>query len=124
MADYAQILRDREKKKLDPVSNPIGTIYEAGKAFFGSEPVKEAATDAGKYAQILASRIPDPIKRGGKIVGSHFMDAISWLDKFRGAAAGGLDIAGQFGPKLTRDDSTGEYSILDQNQTVMSSACT
>ena len=52
MADYAQILAEREKKKLDPISNPIGTIYEAGKAFFGSEPAKEAATDVGKYAKI------------------------------------------------------------------------
>ena len=120
MADYAQILAEREKKKLDPISNPIGTIYEAGKAFFGSEPAKEAATDVGKYAKILASRVPDPIKRGGKIVGSAFMDAVSWLDKFRGAAAGGWDVAGQFGPKLTRDETTGAYSIVDQNQSVMS----
>ena len=124
MSDYAQILRERKRNNLDPVSNPIGTIYEAGKAFFGLESVQEAATDVGDYAKILANRIPDPIKRGGKVVGSGFMDAISWLDKFRGAAAGGWDVAGQYGPKLTRDDSTGEYSIVDQNQSVMSPAFT
>ena len=127
--EYELILQER-KKKLDPVSNPFGTIFEAGKAIFASEPVQEitseiasdvkgVSSEIGEYAKILADRVPDPIKRGGKIVGSAAWDAVSWLDKFRGAAAGAWDVTGEYGPKFTRDESTGEYKIVDQQQSVM-----
>ena len=118
MGEYATILQER-KKKLDPISNPFGTILEVGKTIFGDESVQETAKDVGGYAKILADRIPDPIKSGGKIVGSAAWDAISWLDKFRGAAAGAWDVTGEYGPKLTRDESTGEYKIVDQEGSVM-----
>ena len=71
--EYELILQER-KKKLDPVSNPFGTIFEAGKAIFASEPVQEitseiasdvkgVSSEIGEYAKILADRVPDPIKR-------------------------------------------------------------
>tara|TARA_R110002051_G_scaffold324566_1_gene422432 strand:- start:111 stop:3023 length:2913 start_codon:yes stop_codon:yes gene_type:complete len=119
LGEYATIFQERKKKKLDPISNPIETIFEAGRAILGSDPVKETAKDVGGYAKMWAGRIPDPIKSGGKIVGSAAWDAISWLDKFRGAAAGAWDVTGEYGPKLTRDESTGEYKILDQEGSVM-----
>jgi len=129
--EYELILQER-KKKLNPVSNPFGTIFEAGKAIFASEPVQEitseiasdvsgVASEIGEYAKILADRVPDPIKKGGKIVGSAAWDAVSWLDKFRGAAAGAWDVTGEYGPKFTRDESTGEYKIVNQQQSVMDS---
>jgi len=129
--EYELILQER-KKKLNPVSNPFEAIFEAGRAIFATEPVQEitseiasdvrgVASEIGEYAKILADRTPEPIKRGGKIVGSAAWDAISWLDKFRGAAAGAWDVTGEYGPKFTRDESTGEYKIVDQQQSVMDS---
>ena len=127
--EYELILQER-RRNLNPVSNPFEAIFEAGRAIFATEPVQEitseiasdvssVASEIGEYARILADRTPDPIKKGGKIVGSAAWDAVSWLDKFRGAAAGAWDVTGEYGPKFGRDESTGEYKIVDQQQSVM-----
>ena len=75
----------------------------------------ESVTDIGSSALDLAvlagDYIPDPIIQGSKVVGSGFMDAMNVLDKLRGGAAGVWDVAGEYGPKITRDKRSGEYDM-------------
>jgi hypothetical protein len=101
-------LMGKEKKKKSVLQSIVETM--------GIGPTRtESVTDIGSSALDLAvlagDYIPDPIIQGSKIVGSGFMDAMNVLDKLRGGAAGVWDVAGEYGPKITRDKRSGEYDM-------------
>ena len=75
------------------------------------ESVSDIGSSALDLAVLAGDYIPDPIIQGSKVVGSGFMDAMNVLDKLRGGAAGIWDVAGEYGPKITRDKRSGEYDM-------------
>ena len=95
--DYVSIL----KKKRDENKKEYWNIFQ---------PIADIIPPAVKEIWSWSEHIPDPIKQGSKVVGSGVMDVINVVDKLRGAAAGTWDVMGQYGPRIERDERTGEYS--------------
>jgi len=101
-------LMGKEKKKKSVLQSIVETM---GIGPTQVESVKDVGSAALDLGILVGDYIPDPIIQGSKVVGSGFMDAMNVLDKLRGGAAGVWDVAGEYGPKITRDKRSGEYDM-------------
>ena len=97
-----------DKKKKSILQSIVDTM---GIGPTSVESVSDIGSSALDLAVLAGDYIPDPVIQGSKVVGSGFMDAMSILDKLRGGAAGIWDVAGEYGPKITRDKRSGEYNM-------------
>ena len=90
--DYELMLKEREEE-----TGGVGlfsNLWSIGKSFFESDIPSDIAETTGDYAQIVGSYVPESVKLGGKIVGNKAWDAVMYLDKLRGGAAGAWDVLG------------------------------
>lgn len=102
MTDYAALIEEEYGEKKKPFySNIFETILDV---------IPSATKTAAEEVYDLGEYIPTSVKQGSKVVGSGVMDVINVVDKLRGTAAGVWDVAGQYGPRIERDERTGEYS--------------
>ena len=115
--DYELMLKEEEEE-----TGGVGlfsNLWSIGKSFFESDIPSDIAETTGDYAQIVGGYVPESVKLGGKIVGNKAWNAVMYLDKLRGGAAGAWDVLGEHGPKFTRNAETGEYEFVNQPQSVM-----
>ena len=115
--DYELMLKEKEEE-----TGGVGlfsNLWSIGKSFFESDIPSDIAETTGDYAQIVGGYVPESVKLGGKIVGNKAWNAVMYLDKLRGGAAGAWDVLGEHGPKFTRNAETGEYEFVNQPQSVM-----
>ena len=115
--DYELMLKEEEEE-----TGGVGlfsNLWSIGKSFFESDIPSDIAETTGDYAQIVGGYVPESVKQGGAIVGNKLWNAVMYLDKLRGGAAGAWDVLGEHGPKFTRNAETGEYEWVDQHQSVM-----
>jgi len=109
MADFDFGTLTGEKKKEKSILQSIVETMGIGPT--RTESVKDVGSAVLDFGESALGYVPDPIVQGSKVVGSGFMATMNVLDKLRGGAAGIWDVAGEYGPKITRDKRSGEYDM-------------
>ena len=112
MGKYADILDDREKRTGSTSVNPLGNIWNFGRAASEDERVGDAAD---MVTSTFNRYTPDWLKQGGEVLGSGFMSVIKNIDRPRGTIAGVWDVLGETGPKFQLNTDTGSYEWVDQD---------